>query len=759
MPEMIKDPRSTSRQGLAPATNLTLIQHNCLGSWDVFLSLFSSLTEGPSRVDIVLLQDPPSSKGFLPNFHSFKSFAPPIARPRVACYVSLSFLQQFAVLPVFPSETDDFVALDVYTPEGCFGLNFPRFRIGNSYARPLPPPRHSVSPERALAAFDFPYLVAGDFNIHNAVSDPSRLLSAKKEKESTPYFNRATDLGHTLLNTTGIYTRFPFKGTHRPSAMDLAFDNPEIISTFRSWDSSTLPSTGSDHAPILISLRPPSPHNDKPRTRWQEVDWPSLTDKVKAWQVPPPPGTPCPNKLAQWFSSALSTLTTTIEATAPRSRPSPRSKAWWTPLLTSLRKEFTKATRRAKKVQTPDSYTMARQSKRGYFKSIKRAKAYYWADLLAKASPNNIWTAKQLVARRKTPRFPSLPNASGPVAINKAPPDHFFPPKDPLPSRGRLKRNPSAAPLTCEEIKLALSKSSPSSAPGPEGVPYSVWKKVNLVNPTIIVKLLSPMVACGYHPPSRKTVNRVVLDKPGKASYNSPGSFRIIVLLKTISKILERIMMVRLSTIARSTGLLHDNQCGSLPGLSSSDACLTLTHEVRTLQRPRLRVTTLFLDIKAGFDNVNASPFRARLLVSHVPFYMVDWLSPFLSKRTCTLLFQGSPNPSSPVSMGTPQGSPISPLLFLLYVSPLDMSIPKGLIVSYVDDFSITVASPAHRDNIGRLQRLLDTVAARGRDIGVSFSVPKTELIHWQTPSQRSPPAIAPIELECHLFQPSKVVR
>ena len=118
--------------------------------------------EGPSPIDIVLLQDPPSSKGFLPSFHGFKSFAPPIARPRLACYVSLNLLQQFAVLPFFPLESDDFMALDVYTPKGCLGLQFPRFRIGNSYASPLPPAPHSVSPETALPVFDFLYLVAGD---------------------------------------------------------------------------------------------------------------------------------------------------------------------------------------------------------------------------------------------------------------------------------------------------------------------------------------------------------------------------------------------------------------------------------------------------------------------------------------------------------------------------------------------------------------------------------------------------------------------
>jgi len=98
---MINSPKTTSRQGLAPADNLTLVQHNSLGSWDVFLSLISSLTEGPPP-DIVLLQDPLSSKGFLPSFSGFKSFAPPVGRPRVACYISTNFLRRFAVLPSFP---------------------------------------------------------------------------------------------------------------------------------------------------------------------------------------------------------------------------------------------------------------------------------------------------------------------------------------------------------------------------------------------------------------------------------------------------------------------------------------------------------------------------------------------------------------------------------------------------------------------------------------------------------------------------------
>ena len=151
-----------------------------------------------------------------------------------------------------------------------------------------------------------------------------------------------------------------------------------------SRDASSLPSRGSDHAPVLISLRPPSPYNHKPRPYWQEADWPCLTTKVRNWTSPPPLDNSSPNQLHRWIPSALCTLTTTIEPTAPRSRSSPMSKAWWNPLLTSLQKEFTKTTRRAKKLRTPDPRAIARQSRLGYCKAINRGKASYGAQFLAK---------------------------------------------------------------------------------------------------------------------------------------------------------------------------------------------------------------------------------------------------------------------------------------------------------------------------------------------------------------------------------------
>jgi len=80
--------------------------------------------------------------------------------------------------------------------------------------------------------------------------------------------------------------------------------------------------------------------------------------------------------------------------------------------------------------------------------------------------------------------------------------------------------------------------------------------------------------------------------------------------------------------------------------------------------------------------------------------------------------------------------------------------------LSYVDDFALTAASPSYRGNIRRLQELLEKLEGKALHIGVSFSVAKTELIHWRTPSQRNSPwCLFPIQVTGELFRPRDSLR
>jgi len=485
------------------------------------------------------------------------------------------------------------------------------------------------------------------------------------------------------------------------------------------------------------------------------MDWETLSLSIKDFQVPPAPQCPSPSKLDYWLAGSLDRLTVLLQEHTPVSSPSHHFKPWWSPHLITLRREFHKPSRMARKHDTSALRDVASMSKAGYFKAIKGAKNKHWSSFLLDATPQSLWTAKRLAYARAPPRFPSPLGAETPGQMNKILLDYFFPLREAFSPPPRLRHHRKAPALREEELTAALAKCSPWSAAGPAGIAYSTRKQVNTINPAILLRLPLPLVNLGYHPASLKGSNGVVLDKPGKPSYQSSSCFRIIVLIHTISKILERVIASRLLQAAWAKGLLNSNQCGSLPGLSTYDACLTLFNNVKTVQRPRLMVSFLFLDIKAGFDNVDNNTLARILREGGVPPYLVSWVSSFLGKRSCTLVFQGAPGTPAPVNIGPPQGSPISPLLFLLYIALLYFRIPRGLMVSYVDDVEWTATSLSYCGTIRHLLKLFEKLEARARPLGLSFSVLKTDLIHWRTPSQRhSLKCLAHIQIKEELIRP-----
>jgi len=98
----------------------------------VFLSLFNSFASALHPPHIVCLQEPPFWCSRLPSFSGFNSFCPPHAlgsKPRVAFYVSSSFMSHTTVLPMF-FDSPDVVALDLFGVD-LFGRSFTQFRILN----------------------------------------------------------------------------------------------------------------------------------------------------------------------------------------------------------------------------------------------------------------------------------------------------------------------------------------------------------------------------------------------------------------------------------------------------------------------------------------------------------------------------------------------------------------------------------------------------------------------------------------------------
>ena len=141
-----------------------------------------------------------------------------------------------------------------------------------------------------------------------------------------------------------------------------------------------------------------------------------------------------------------------------------------------------------------------------YFKAIKKAKKKYWKSFYPKVG-QDVWTARRLAAGRQPDRFPSFPEASSPMDINTALLSYFFPDKDPTLTPSILRPFRDVPSLRPEEIAHALSKSSNSSAPGPDQILYATWKEVIKVNPSRLLALLGLLLSYRFHPALLKEAN------------------------------------------------------------------------------------------------------------------------------------------------------------------------------------------------------------------------------------------------------------
>jgi len=73
----------------------------------------------------------------------------------------------------------------------------------------------------------------------------------------------------------------------------------------------------------------------------------------------------------------------------------------------------------------------------------------------------------------------------------------------------------------------------------------------------------------------------VIRPKPGKPAYNTPKVFRLIVLLNTLEKLIEKMIARQLQFDAVKYSILHPNQLRGMAQWSTEDAGVFLTHLVQ----------------------------------------------------------------------------------------------------------------------------------------------------------------------------------
>jgi hypothetical protein len=130
-------------------------------------------------------------------------------------------------------------------------------------------------------------------------------------------------------------------------------------------------------------------------------------------------------------------------------------------------------------------------------------------------------------------------------------------------------------------------------------------------------------------------------------------------------------MATRLAHLAEKHHLLDSLQIGGRPKGSAGDVAMFLATKIDQANKKHLITSTLCIDVKGAFDNV----YKPRLLHTMRKMKLhpsvIRWVDSFLSEWLASLVFDKDTELMTPIRTGIPQGSPASPIIFFLYLTPL----------------------------------------------------------------------------------------
>ena len=283
--------------------------------------------------------------------------------------------------------------------------------------------------------------------------------------------------------------------------------------------------------------------------------------------------------------------------------------------------------------------------------------------------------------------------------------------------------------VTTEELDSALKKCKNNSSPGPDNIKYITLKHLPPTAKTALINIYSACITTGYFPLRWKTAIGTMIPKPHKDK-TRPTNYRPISLLNTMGKTLERIIKTRLTTHLTETHPINDFQRAYQTGKDAADIHYRLSEEIHTSTTTRQMTAILSLDVEKAFDTVWHDGLRYKLDKLDIPDPTLRLLSSFLSDRTISVKINDSLSRPARLRAGTPQGSVLSPLLYIIYVNDVPLQDLHARAGQFADDLSTWTTTTNLTKAKLRLQRPLDKIEDWANKWKVKINVDKTQFMY-----------------------------
>lgn len=295
------------------------------------------------------------------------------------------------------------------------------------------------------------------------------------------------------------------------------------------------------------------------------------------------------------------------------------------------------------------------------------------------------------------------------------------------------------SPTDPDEVRRVISSMKSKNSTGWDKISSQLIKTLVHVLASPIAHLCNLSLANGKFPENFKLAVVIPIFKAGDKL--SPGNYRPISLLSTLSKILETIVNKRLILYLEDNKYLSTNQYGFRSGRSTEDAVLKLTTEITKHLDKGKKCTGVFLDLQKAFDTVSIPILLKRLETLGLRGPVQDWFRSYLYQRRQFVHLGGTSSDEEFCSYGVPQGSTLGPTLFLAYINQLaELDISGAEITMFADDTVLLFNGPSWESLQQTTENGLRRVTSWLEDSLLSLNTSKTKYLCFSKTNASKPP-------------------
>ena len=277
-----------------------------------------------------------------------------------------------------------------------------------------------------------------------------------------------------------------------------------------------------------------------------------------------------------------------------------------------------------------------------------------------------------------------------------------------------------------QELKHII-KSLKNSAPGHDNITNEIIKHLSESSLMNLLHFYNFSWNEGVLPDQWKLSTITPIYKNGKDKHDTK-SYRPISLTSNLGKIMEKLVTYRLSWYLEKNSLINQFQNGFRKNKNTQEHLFRLQNTIRNALNNKLSVITLFLDIEKAYDMLWKDGLLYKLLNQmKIGGKMFNWIQDFLKNRKFQVKINGSLSKKYNIENGTPQGSSLSPLLFLIMINDINLSNRNIHLSLFADDIAIWTETKDLNIGISILQHSLTELENWAKKWGFRFSISKTK--------------------------------